>query len=141
MGKIKSWVIRDPVRQKYLVDGPEERVRQGFISFLTHTHGVPPGLISVEKSVPGSARSYRFDIVVHDRGGNPWMVVECKAPEIAVEQQGFDQLGRYNQYLKAPFMLLTNGIDHYCCSYDQTSGGIDYLEHLPVFPAITNEPD
>jgi type I site-specific restriction endonuclease len=134
LGRDKPGIVRDPVRKKYLVDGPEERVRQGVVRFLIERHRVPAGLIAIEQAVAGAPRSYRFDIVVHDSTGKPWMVVECKAPAIRVGQQGFDQIGRYNYVLKAPFMMITNGTDNYCCSVNESSGELTFLDSLPVFP-------
>jgi type I site-specific restriction endonuclease len=131
----QSKIIRDPIRKQFLIDGPEERVRQGVIQFLVRVQGIPEGLISTEKEVAGGTRTYRFDIVVFDSEGQPWMVIECKAPNISVGQRGFDQLGRYNYHLKAPFMMLTNGVDHYCCSASRNTSDIKFLESFPAYPS------
>lgn len=126
--------VHDVVRQKSVADGPEERVRQAMLLFLIEKHGIPRGLISVETAVSGALRSYRSDILVHDRSGAPWMLIECKAPDIRLTQSGFDQLGRYNRHVKAPYLVISNGTAHYCCSVDSESGTISFLNTLPEFP-------
>ena len=135
VSKKQSDSFRDPIRRQFIVNGPEERVRQGVIQHLTKVQGIPAGVISIEKEVPGGTRTYRFDVVIFDSSGLPWMVVECKAPNIAIGQRGFDQLGRYNHHLNAPFMMLTNGVDHYCCSVNRNTSEIVFLESFPVYPS------
>ena len=134
MGRGPEGYVRDTIRKKSVADGPEERVRQAFLLFLTEDHGVPAGLISVESAVKGASRSYRSDILVYDRSGSPWMLIECKAPGISLNQSGFDQLGRYNRHIKAPYMVITNGTVHYCCAVESKTGTLSFLETLPGFP-------
>lgn len=124
----------DPIRQKSVAAGPEERVRHAVIGYLRQTLGVPTGLIVVEKMLERAARKFRADLVIYGRNGKPWMVVECKAPDIQLGQQAFDQIGRYNRALHAPYLLITNGHEFFCCSVDSENGIMSYLDELPTFP-------
>lgn len=134
MGPKSSGSVHDTIRKKRVADGPEERVRQAVLKYLVEHHQVPEGLISVESQVQGSPRKYRSDITIYDRTGNAWMLVECKAPDVSVRQAGMDQLGRYNRYIRAPFVMITNGIDHFCAHVDSETGHVSFLDVLPVYP-------
>ncbi len=130
---VSDYVI-DPSRRKAVKAGPEERVRQSAISFLHDHIGVPLGLISVEKRLEQAETEYRADIVVHTRDGKPWMVIECKAPQVKLNQAVFDQVSRYNRVIQAKFILITNGEDHYCCSWEAQNKKMAYLEEFPMYP-------
>lgn len=121
--------MKDPVRRKHVVETPEERVRQAVIRMLTGQHGIPTSLMAVEKAIQVQGEIRRPDIVIYDRSGNPWMVIECKAPGISISQATMDQAANYNRVLSAPFLFVTNGSDHFCARVD--SGTIHYLEDLP----------
>lgn len=133
-GRTRRKTVFDAIRKKHVADGPEERVRQSVLSFLVKKHGVPEGLISVETAVAGAAKMNRSDVVVFDRNGTAWMVIECKSPSIQIDQAGLDQAGRYNRHLKAPFLMITNGTDHFCCSVDHVNDRVKYLNQFPVYP-------
>ena len=123
---------------------PEEAVRQALIRFLVKEIGVPRGLISVERAVKGSGKLQRYDLVVHDRNGGPWLLVECKAPGVRLSQSGFDQLGRYNRYVGAPYLMISNGTEHFCMAVAEESGKIRFLDALPSYPTKdqpNNPPD
>ncbi len=128
--------VLDPSRRKMVHRGPEEEVRQAVIGFLTARAGIPVGLISVEKEIRRSSALYRADIVVYERDGRPWMVVECKAPGVEITQDTFDQIGSYNRFLNARYLLITNGQEHFCCEWNREEDRIVYLENLPSFPVI-----
>lgn len=125
--------MKDPVRRKEVAATPEERVRQAVISMLMDHLGVPASLMAVEKGIRVQDMLRRPDIVVHDRKGQPWMVVECKAPGIRLSQDTFDQAAGYNRRLGAPYLFVTNGSDHRCAHIEP--GTIQFLESLPSFPA------
>ncbi len=139
MGRSPGGRVHGQIRNKSVSDGPEERVRQAILTFLIDKKGVPKGLISVESGVRGAEKKYRSDILVHDRTGAPWMLIECKAPGIRLNQSGFDQMGKYNRYIKAPYMVLSNGTDHYCCVVDRMAGTFSYLETLPDYPTAVRK--
>ena len=131
--------ILDPVRQKQVSFGAEEAVRQKIIAYLTGEVGVPHGLIAVERAIDRSANRYRADIIAYERDGKPWMLIECKAPEVEITQRAFDQIGAYNRLIRAPYLLVTNGRRHYCCRWNGETGGPAFLEQFPLYPP--REPD
>ena len=126
--------IIDPARRKSVRNSPEEGVRQAVISYLTDTIGIPLGLLSVEKALNDSEMKYRADIVVYKRSGEPWMLVEFKAPDVQLSQAAFDQIGKYNRIVQARYLLVTNGRNHYCCECGESGENIEYLDHLPSYP-------
>lgn len=121
--------MKDPVRKKEVAETPEERVRQAVIGYLHEVVGVPKGLISVEKTHIQQGEVKRTDILVFDRSGKPWMIVECKAPGVKVNQGTFDQVSNYNRTYQAPYILVTNGKYHFCAHVEGTS--ITFLDQLP----------
>jgi len=124
--------MQDPVRRKDVADTPEERVRQAVIRMLSEGRGIPTALMAVEKAIRVQGEVRRPDVVVHDRGGKPWMVIECKAPDVRLSQQTLDQAANYNRVLGAPFLFVTNGSEHFCARVE--SGSIDFLDDLPSWP-------
>ncbi len=125
--------LYDPVRRRLVAATPEERVRQRLLSWLTSEWSVPPGLIAVEKAIDVHGVPRRPDIVVHDRKGNPWMVIECKAPGVKLTQSAADQVAVYNRVLKAPYLLVTNGHVHLGFELNHTSGQLGALSQLPDY--------
>ncbi len=128
--------VVDPSRRKAVKAGPEERVRQSTITFLREEIGVPLGLISVEKGLNMASAQYRADIVVHDRNGKPWMIIECKAPHVNLTQATFDQVSRYNLVVGARFLLITNGNENFCCETDVQQNKLSYLDRFPIYPDL-----
>lgn len=125
--------VFDIIRKKYVSLTPEENVRQHFIHYLIHEKEYPPGLIKVEKEIKTKFISGRGDIVVFDRNGEPFLIVECKAPEVKISQKSFDQIARYCIKLKAHYVVATNGMEHYCCKLDFEQHKITYLKEIPAF--------
>lgn len=128
--------VFDTFRKLWVVLTPEEWVRQNFLHFLTKTKGYPGSLISVEKQVKVNGMQQRFDFVVYNRIAKPLMVGEFKAPGIRINQDTFDQAVRYNGTLKAPFVLVSNGLDHFICRIDFEANRSDYLSEIPDFESI-----
>ncbi|NND72591.1 MAG: type I restriction enzyme HsdR N-terminal domain-containing protein [Rhodothermales bacterium] len=124
-------LILDQVRGSFVLCTPEEWVRQHFIHFMTAFRGVPVGLIAVEKAFDFQGMTRRADIVVYNRHGQPWLVVECKAPDVELKRHVFEQVGRYNRVIKAPYVGVTNGLEHFCFSVD---GEIRFHSDFPLFP-------
>lgn len=104
--------IFDPVRKKWVKCTDEEMVRQCFVLYLITEKQIPASHISVEKEIMVNGLCKRYDIIVFDKEGKPWMVVECKAPHIAITQEVMEQAGRYNKTLRAPVIGITNGKEH-----------------------------
>ena len=110
--------VFDPIRKKWLVLTPEERVRQQLILFLLNVKKIPASHISVEKAITVNGLTKRYDLVVFSPEGNPWMVIECKAPEVEITQAVVEQAGRYNKTLRAPILGVTNGSAHFFFTID-----------------------
>jgi hypothetical protein len=125
--------VFDSVRKLFVALTPEEWVRQHFIHYLAVHRNVPRSLIAVEASLRVNRLKKRSDIVVYGKEGNPCLIVECKAPEVAVTQAVFDQVAIYNMALKVPFLAVTNGLVHFACHIDHASGTILFLKEIPVY--------
>ena len=109
--------IFDIVRKKYLVLTPEEWVRQNFIHFLINDKNYPAGLIAVEKGLKLNELQKRADVLVY-KNAQPMVLIECKAPGIKISREVFEQIARYNMVFKVPYLLVTNGMQHYCAKID-----------------------
>lgn len=105
--------VFDPIRKKWFVLTPEEWVRQHLINYLVKVRKYPSSSISVEKQIQLNDLTKRYDVVVYDKYRQPFLVVECKAPYIELDQSVIDQALRYNLILKAEFIMISNGLtDH-----------------------------
>ena len=131
----KSFLF-DALRKKYVRLTPEEWVRQNFIQFLIVEKKYSVPLIAVEAGVKVNNNSQRADLVVFDRSGNPVLVAEFKAPEVKICQQTFDQIVRYNMQLKVKFLIVSNGLDHFCCQINYSNNTYVYLAEIPDFSAL-----
>ncbi|MFC2112740.1 type I restriction enzyme HsdR N-terminal domain-containing protein [Bacteroidota bacterium] len=128
--------IFDAIRRKYVVLTPEEWVRQHFIQYLVRERGFPASLITVEKELSFNRMKKRTDILAHTRQGEPVLLVECKAPDVPVSAAVFDQIGLYNLSLKVPFLIVTNGMKHYCCQFNPSNNGYDFIDHIPGWEEV-----
>jgi hypothetical protein len=126
-------LILDILRKKYLLLTPEEWVRQHFVHYLVHDLGYPKSLIKIEGGLKFNSLSKRSDIVVFSREGSPWMLVECKAPDVKLRQSTIEQAATYNHTLRAQFLVITNGMTHICCEVDWSKGTTDQRQSLPSF--------
>ncbi len=127
----KTYVF-DPVRKKWLVLTPEEHVRQYAIQYLTERLKYPAALLSVEKTIKVGELNKRFDIVVYNREHKPWMLVECKAPDVAITEAALRQLLSYQGTMQCNYWLLTNGHQNYCADACDTTN-IKWLTSLPAY--------
>ena len=125
--------VFDAVRKKYLVLTPEEWVRQHFIHYLNSEKKYPLGLMGVEQMVKYNEQSTRADIVLYTNEGKPNMIVECKAPKVKITQDAFNQIAKYNFKLRVDFLVVTNGMRHFCCAMDYESNKITFLEEIPSY--------
>jgi len=125
--------IFDEVRKKYLLLTPEEWVRQNFIHYLNKEKNYPLGLMGVEKMVKYNNLKTRADIVLYNIEGNPNIIVECKAPNVKITQDTFNQIAKYNSQLKVKYLIVTNGMKHYCCKMDYETNEITFLEEIPTY--------
>jgi type I site-specific restriction endonuclease len=120
-----------PLRKKWFVLTPEEWVRQHVVQWLSQEKKYPLSLIAAEKTITVNQRTKRCDLIVYDLNGKPFLLVECKAPEVAITEAVFDQAARYNLTLNADLFLLTNGFNHYCCKMDYEKQQYVFLKELP----------
>ena len=134
--KQKKYIF-DTFRGKFVKLTPEEWVRQHFIRYLVEEKGYSPSLISVEMPMRYNKLDFRADAVVHNRKARPVMIIECKAPDIPVSQEHFDQIIRYNMQLKVAYLIVTNGLEHYCCRVDAEAGRYHFLKAIPSFHELT----
>jgi hypothetical protein len=137
-GNAGSEMIFDRIRRKFVRLTPEEWVRQNFIQYLIHEGKYPPGLLGVEVMFRQNKLNKRVDILVHDRTGKPIMIVECKEPDIPLNDKVFDQIVTYNMELKVPYIIVTNGMDHYACKIDHENKKYEFLLVIPLYEDLTN---
>lgn len=129
--------ILDPCRSKWVSLTPEEWVRQHIVNYLAAEFGYPIGLIATEMAIRLNSRLRRCDIVVHNRRGEPAMIVECKAPEVRLSQDSFDQANSYNWALGVRFLLITNGLSHYCL--ERIENSFIFRDSLPEFDYLDSQ--
>lgn len=132
----KKTLIFDALRKRYVTLTPEEWVRQHFVSFLTKHKDYPASLIANEMSIELNGMSRRCDTVVYDRNLNPLAIVEYKAPSVTISQRTFEQANAYNQVLRVPYIIISNGITHYCCHLDYEKQVCEFLPEIPVYESL-----
>jgi len=125
--------IFDFIRKKYVILTPEEWVRQNFLKYLVDEKKYPASLIFVEKEFKLNNLSKRSDAVVYNRSGNPILIVECKAGSVKIDQKVFDQIARYNMKLNVDFLIVTNGLEHFCCKIDYENKKYLFLKEVPEY--------
>jgi hypothetical protein len=123
--------IFDIIRKRYYLLTPEEWVRQHMIHYLIYHKNISPQLISVEKQLDINGLKRRFDLVVFNKKMQAYILVECKAPHIKIDQKTFDQANQYNWLLKAPYLILTNGMKHYICEINFDKNNYRFLTDIP----------
>jgi len=125
--------IFDDIRKKFIILTPEEWVRQNTIQFLLQEKNYPKSYLNIEKLIKINDIKKRYDAVVFLPNGALFLLVECKAPEIKITQETFDQIARYNMKLNAQYLMVTNGLNHYFCQMDFENEKYIFLEELPSF--------
>jgi hypothetical protein len=125
--------VYDPIRKKDIVLLPEELVRQLVLLYFLEHKAYPANRLRVEIGIELNGLKKRCDIVVFDGAVQPWLLVECKSPKVAVDHKVFEQAARYNLQLRAPYLLVTNGLTSYCAQLDFENGSFEYLSDLPDF--------
>jgi len=129
----KRMLIFDGVRKKYVALTPEEWVRQHLIHYLVSQKDYPATLISVETPLKYACVEKRSDVLVSNRNGQPLMLAECKAPEVAIIQKAFEQIAVYNLTIQAPCLMLTNGLRHYCLTTATDNSPARFLNEIPTY--------
>jgi hypothetical protein len=136
-GKEGSEMILDPLRRKYVKLTPEEWVRQNFIQYLINEGKYPPGLLGIEVMFRMNKLKKRVDILVHDRSGQPIMIVECKSPEIRLADEVLEQIATYDFQYKLPYLVVTNGMHHFAFKMiDQQAMKFEYLLVIPLYEEL-----
>lgn len=125
--------IFDEIRKKFVLLTPEEWVRQHVVQFLIIEKKYPKSLINVEKTLEINGLKKRYDIVVFHSNGQINILVECKSADIQISQETFDQIARYNMSLKANFLMITNGLQHYFCQMNLDENKYQFLENIPNY--------
>ncbi|WP_127845749.1 type I restriction enzyme HsdR N-terminal domain-containing protein [Psychroflexus aestuariivivens] len=120
------------LRKKFLILTPEEWVRQHCVNFLISEKNYSKSLLNEEKQIKLNGIDKRYDIVAFKPDGNIRLVVECKAPNVKITQDTFDQIARYNMALNAEYLMVTNGLFHYYCKLDYDKKKYDFLPELPI---------
>ena len=125
--------IFDDIRKKFIILTPEEWVRQHTVHFLLQEKKYPKSYLNVEKLVKINDINKRYDIVVFQPSGEIFLLIECKAPEVSITQNTFDQIARYNLKLNAKYLMVTNGLNHYFCQMDFEKEQYVFLKELPEY--------
>ncbi|MDR2962782.1 MAG: type I restriction enzyme HsdR N-terminal domain-containing protein [Bacteroidales bacterium] len=125
--------IFDPVRKKYVRLTPEEWVRQHIVQFLIQYRNYPPSLMGVEVSLTLYGLPKRADIVCYNSQGEAQLIVECKAPSVAISHATLTQIAHYNIQLKAPFLLVSNGLQHCVCHINFDEKNFCMLQEIPYY--------
>ena len=126
----------DEIRKKTIVITPEEWVRQHFVQYLIKQKKYPKTLIKLEGGHKLHGMPKRSDIVVFNKDGRKILLVECKAPGVAITQKVFDQIARYNMVHKIELLAVTNGLQHYFCTIDFETESYRFITELPEYPDI-----
>ncbi len=129
----RGFAVFDPIRKKNVAMTPEEHLRQLLLQYLIQEMRYPPARIRVEIGIELHGMKKRCDIVVFDRAMQPWLLVECKSPKVALSQKTFEQAAAYNLRLQVPFLAISNGPATFCCRMDYVAREYAFL---PGFPQI-----
>ncbi len=136
-----SLEIFDPLRNKFVILTPEEWVRQHFVNFLISEKEYPKSLMANEESIIFNKLSRRCDTVVYNKTLDPLMIIEYKKSELQISQSIFDQVVRYNSVLKVKYIIVSNGVNHYCCEMDYKNHSYKYLTDIPNYNELIYEDD
>ena len=125
--------IFDFLRRRYVALTPEEWVRQHFVHFLVEQKGYPPTLLANEVPLTMGGKRLRADSVLYDRELRPRMIMEYKAPEVAITQETFNQISAYNLLLRVEYLVVSNGLTHYCLRLNREQNRYDFLPDIPAY--------
>jgi len=125
--------IFDVLRRKYVALTPEEWVRQNFIHFLVNYKGYNASLMANEVEIALNGTNKRCDSVLYSRELLPRMIIEYKRPDVNISQKVFDQICRYNMVLRVEYLIVTNGLNHYCCRIDYDAMKYVFLDDIPPY--------
>jgi hypothetical protein len=125
--------VLDIFRKRFVMLTPEEEVRQRFSRYLMEEKGFPASLIMTEYTLKLNEMTRRCDILIHKPAGNPAVLIECKAPEVKIGQDTFDQVARYNLVFNVKYLMISNGLKHFCCYLDFDTKQAEFMKEIPSF--------
>jgi len=128
--------IWDFIRQKWVALTPEENVRQHFVHWLNTERGIPATHMANEVSINLNGLSRRCDTVIFDAALNPKIIVEYKAPSVPITRKVFEQICRYNLVLKVDYLIVSNGLKHYCVRMKYSENSFEFLPNIPFYEDI-----
>ena len=128
--------ILDILRRKFVALTPEEWVRQHFIHFLIEHKGYPSALMANEVALSCGNKQLRADTVLYDRDLNARMIIEYKAPTIKITKRVFEQVTAYNFLLQVDYLIVSNGLTHYCCKMNYENKSYTSLTSIPDYQDI-----
>ena len=131
--------VFDTLRRKYVVLTPEEWVRQQFVHYLIQHKSYPAECIGNEVSITLNGTKKRCDSVVYGCNAQPTMIVEYKSPQVDISQRVFEQISRYNLKLKVKWLIISNGLQHYCCRIDYENDTYEFVEDIPTYSDIRED--
>ncbi len=135
LNKVENLIyIWDDIRKKDLVLTPEEWVRQHWIHFLIDSYDYPKGLFSLEKGLKYNRLQKRTDLVVLNTDGHPYLLIECKAPNVKINQRTMEQAAVYHRELHSDYLILSNGINHVILKWKEELNTFEQLKEIPVTP-------
>lgn len=132
----KGVEVYDVLRCKWVVLTPEEWVRQHFVRYLIGFLGFPASLMANEVGITLNSTSRRCDTVVYTSALEPLMIVEYKAPSVKIDREVFEQVIRYNIVLQVPYLVVSNGMKHYCMRVDAATRRCEMLTEIPAYNAL-----
>lgn len=131
-------VIFDSIRRRYVALTPEEWVRQHFVNFLIAHKGYPRELMANEVPITLNGTKKRCDTVLYKRDLSARMIIEYKAPDVEITQAVFNQIMRYNMVLRVEYLVISNGIQHFCCQMDYANNRYNFLQDIPDYHQINS---
>ena len=129
-------LIFDNLRKRYVTLTPEEWVRQHFVGYLINHKHYPAALMANEISISLNGMTRRCDTVVYNRQLEPLAIVEYKAPTVSISRKTFEQAMAYNNVLRVPYIIISNGLRHYCCHLDYTQMQAEFLQDIPEYAEL-----
>lgn len=132
-GRTKIW---DGLRRRYVVLTPEEWVRQHFVGYLVGEKGYSAALMANEVRIELNGMSRRCDTVVYRRDLTPQVIIEYKRPDVKITQRVFSQICRYNLVMQVDYLIVSNGLEHYCCRMNYAQQTYEFLDDIPNFHAL-----
>ncbi len=128
--------IFDIIRKRYVALTPEEWVRQHFVHYLINYKGYPQTLLANEVNLKLNGTAKRCDTVLYNRDLSARLIIEYKAPHIEISQAVFNQITRYNMVLKVDYLIVSNGLQHYCCRMNYENLSYIFLSDIPDYTLL-----